>query len=92
MQILVAMCQKVLEYESDGEVHQWLRGAQFGEAIVFNTKQLCEVCLAESETQDSALQHRWNLLRLALTSQINAGGYGGFEGRFAQTNAEKQNV
>ena len=68
------MCEKIVEQEKDPIVHKWLRGAQFGEAIVSNTKELCVLCLGKGGAQDDLLQHRWHLLELSLTTQLDTGG------------------
>lgn len=67
------MCEKIVEQEKDPIVHKWLRGAQFGEAIVSNTRELCVLCLGKEGAQDALLQHRWHLLKLALTTQLDSG-------------------
>ena len=67
------MCQKVIDRESDSAVHKWLRGAQFGEAIVGNTRELCALCLSDEDGRGVILDHRWNLLKMALTTQLNTG-------------------
>ena len=68
------MCEKIVEQEKDPIVHKWLRGVQFGEAIVSNTRELCVLCLSKEGAQDALLQHRWHLLKLALTTQLGTGG------------------
>ena len=70
---LVTMSEKVIDYETDPAVHRWLGETQFGEAIVANTRELCALCLSDEREQSGVLEHRWNLLKLALTAQLSAG-------------------
>ena len=72
--MLVLVCEKIVEQEKDPIVHKWLRGAQFGETIVSNTKELCMLCLGKGGAQDALLQDRWHLLELSLTTQLDTGG------------------
>ena len=72
MEVLVLTCEKVVGQEKDPIVHKWLRGAQFGEAIVSNTRKLCLLSLGKENTREVS-EHRWQLLTLALTTQLQAG-------------------
>ncbi len=75
--VLERLCRAVLHTETDLSIMRWFRGAEFGEAVLANTRALCQqsLKLIGRGAGQGAESARWQLFTLALTSEISQGEY-----------------